>query len=67
MDKDLLRFRRDALLLGESEAGTPDSADGVVDRCCLHLAVPMPLPVSPMPLNKSQYKYSALSLLEGRC
>ena len=31
VDKDLLRFRRDALRLGESESGTPDSEDGVVD------------------------------------
>ena len=51
VDKDLLRFRSAALRLGESEFGTPDSDDGVVDRC---LPFPPPCPY-PYPFPHFQF------------
>ena len=43
VDRDLQAFRREAHLLGQREAGTPDADDGVVERygasrrlaCCM--------------------------------
>ena len=47
VDKDLLRFRRDAVRLGEAETGTPDCEDGVVDSIVQVLEQLFPTPCKP--------------------